>query len=273
MDLSYILFNTLVYWLIAFVFAGFMAWGKFLNLWIWAIMIVLGYCIQGFVVDWFSWALLASSLGIVVFTIAMNWFIVHSFKNEKQRDLFGLVFTLWISILLENATNYIFGPNSVSFSGMNLSVWFLITLFVCINLAIWYIFGKSYFGTMMKWVYENSKTIQSLWIRVNKTLYWLFFVLFLVLVGVACMVLVEWNMRATDSLFYAIKGIWIMILVWVAQKQYMLWWALLYVLLEYLMFITFWRPIAYKETLILVVILLVLFVKPEGLFSFSKRNH
>jgi branched-subunit amino acid ABC-type transport system permease component len=46
---------------------------------------------------------------------------------------------------------------------------------------------------------------------------------------------------------------------------------LLYVLLEYLFFIHWWRPIIYKESLILVLILLILVCKPTGLFSSWKR--
>jgi branched-subunit amino acid ABC-type transport system permease component len=64
----------------------------------------------------------------------------------------------------------------------------------------------------------------------------------------------------------------VMILVGIAHKQYVFLWALLYVLIEYVMFIELGWPIAYKETLILVVILLILILKPEGLFSLGKRN-
>lgn len=272
MDLWYILFNTLVYWIIAFVFAGFFAYGKFLNLGIGATMIALGYCIHGFVVDGFSWWLVAISVWLIAFTILVNWLVVHSFRNETQRDLFGLIFTLGVSIFLENMTNYLFGPTSVSFSGMSMNVPLLIMLFVVVNVFIRYLFGKSYFGVMMKWIREQSKTIRSLWVSVNKTLYRLFAWLLLLLAGVAVMILIEGNMRSTDAIFYMIKGIGIMILVGIASKEYIMRWALLYVVLEYVMFISWWWPIAYKETLILVIILLVLLCKPTGLFSLWKRN-
>gem|GEM_PF-4583746 len=48
--------------------------------------------------------------------------------------------------------------------------------------------------------------------------------------------------------------------------------ALAYVLIEYLLFITRGLPIAYKESLVLVIILFVLMLKPEGIFSLSKRK-
>jgi len=266
------MFNSLVYGVIAFVFAGFFAYGKFLNLWIGATMIALWYCIHWFVVDGFSTGLLITSIGLVWLTVFVNWLTVHSFKNEKQRDLFGLVFTLGVSIFLENTTNYIFGPTSVGFTDMSISTPLMIALFLWVNLLIRYAFGKSYFGVMMKGIWEQSKTVRSLWINVNKVLYWIFTGLLILLAGTAVMILIEGNMRSSDALFYMIKWIGIMILVGIASKQYIMRGALLYVLLEYLMFITRGWPIAYKETLILVIILLVLIFKPQGLFSFWKRR-
>lgn len=273
MDLWYILFNTLVYGLIAFVFAWYFARGKFLNLGVGAILIVLWYCIQWFVTDWFSWMLVAVSAGILALTIRVNRFIIHAFPNEKQRDLFGIIFTFGLSVFLENATSYLFWASSVSLSWVSISLGVLVALFVIINLLIWYVFGKSYFGKVMQWVHENDKAIRSLGVPTKQIVQWLFFILFLVLAGVATMILIEGNMRASDALFYMIKWIGIMILVGVSQKQRIIRWALIYVLLEYLMFISLWWPIAYKETLILVIILLVLVFRPEWLFSFTKRKH
>jgi len=53
------------------------------------------------------------------------------------------------------------------------------------------------------------------------------------------LILNETNLRASDGLFYLIKGIGIMILVGVAKKEYMYLGALLYVFIEYLLFIQF----------------------------------
>jgi hypothetical protein len=54
-----------------------------------------------------------------------------------------------------------------------------------------------------------------------------------------------------------------MILVGISKKEYMLFGALLYVVMEYLLFIQLGLPISYKETFILIVIVAVLLFKPE----------
>ncbi|MDR0369441.1 MAG: hypothetical protein LBH96_02675, partial [Candidatus Peribacteria bacterium] len=79
-------------------------------------------------------------------------------------------------------------------------------------------------------------------------------------------------LRASDGLFYMIKAMGIMILVGTARRERIFAGALLYVLVEYLLFIVWGLPISYKETFILLVILGVLLFKPEGLFNRKKRN-
>jgi branched-subunit amino acid ABC-type transport system permease component len=69
-----------------------------------------------------------------------------------------------------------------------------------------------------------------------------------------------------------IKAMGIMILVGTARRERIFAGALLYVLVEYLLFIVWGLPISYKETFILLVILGVLLFKPEGLFNRKKRN-
>ncbi|MEI7477610.1 MAG: hypothetical protein WCJ81_03700 [bacterium] len=52
-------------------------------------------------------------------------------------------------------------------------------------------------------------------------------------------------------------------MVGVDKKQYMYLGALIYVILEYLLFIRLGFPIGFKETLILFMILAILLIKPE----------
>ena len=176
------------------------------------------------------------------------------------------------SLLMENIIAYVWWPTSVSLSGYELPLWMLISIFLFCNLIIWYAFWKSYLWNIMKGVFENSKTIRSLWVNVNKSLYRLFWLLFIFLAITALLVIVDGNVRPSDGLFYLIKWLGIMILVWIAKKEYVFLWALMYVLLEYMMFIKLELPIAYKETLILIIILLVLIFKPEWLFNFQNRR-
>jgi branched-subunit amino acid ABC-type transport system permease component len=69
-----------------------------------------------------------------------------------------------------------------------------------------------------------------------------------------------------------IKALGIMILVGTTRKEYLFLGALLYVLVEYGLFIVWGLPISYKETLILLVILGVLLFRPEGIFARRERK-
>lgn len=48
--------------------------------------------------------------------------------------------------------------------------------------------------------------------------------------------------------------------------------ALLYVVLEYVLFVFFQMPLAFKSPTMLVIILLLLLFKPEGVFTFRSRT-
>lgn len=272
MDLHYILFNTIVYGSIATTLAAFFAFGKFLNLGIWWFLVLGGYGIHAFVNHGFSQDVVLA-LGIfVVGYFMINWLLLHYFPHAKQRDHVGIVLTLGVSIVLENMIGYIFGPNSVSLSLVSLPTWGLGVVFFILLMGFWYVFSNTMLGIILKGMFEHSNVIKWLGVPTMKILQLLFGFFLLLLLANSFLILNETNLRASDGLFYLIKGIGIMILVGVAKKEYMYLGALLYVLVEYLLFIQFWLPISYKETLIIAVIVLVLLAKPEGLFSLTKRR-
>ena len=273
LDLWYIFFNSIVYGIIATVFAWFFAYSKFLNLSIGGFLVLLWYNIQSLVTwSWSLWWQLLISLFIIgLYVLLVRW-MQKRFRHESQRDHAGIIITLWLVIVLENLTNYLYWPNSVSLPREWLSSRWLWILFVILLAGVRYLFNKSSRWVIYKWIYENSKTIRSLGIRVDRSVLAMSIVFFVLLIIDVVLILTEVNIRASDGLFYMIKGIGIMIMVGVHKKEYMFVWALLYVLIEYLLFITRGLPIAYKETLILWIILLLLLIKPEWIFTLSKRN-
>ena len=272
MDRGYVLFNTIVYGGMALVFSTFYAYSKIQHLAIGAIMIFLGYVMYDFITNWFQRITLVITLGLVGFYLLTNRLLLRFFPNEKSRDLLSIVFTLAISMLVENSINMIYGPSSVSLSGIEIGLPVLIWLFLILNIVMFYIFGMTLFGKMMKGIFERRQVVSSLGIRVGRLQNITFFTLLIILALVAGLILVKSNIRSSDAIFYLIKWIGISILVWFSQKQWVFIGALLYVLLEYAMFIWLGRPIMRKESLILVIVLLVLLFKPEWLFSFGKRS-
>ncbi len=272
MDLQYILFNSVVYGVLASALAGFFAFWKILHLSLGAFLTACWYIIYSFLEQGFSLTTLLFALGIFFVYGLINWSLLRFFPHEKQRDHVSIVATLWLSIVIENAISYLYWPNAITLDIIHFGPMHFALIFVGLVGWFYYFFSHTTYGLLFKGIYENSRTIQSLWIDVNLLLQCLFFFSLLLLMGASFLILHEWNLRGSDWLFYLIKGIGVMIIVGIHKKEFMFVGALLYVLVEYVLFIQWWLPIAYKETLILAIILAILLFKPEWIFTFHKRK-
>jgi branched-subunit amino acid ABC-type transport system permease component len=207
----------------------------------------------------------------VVFYL-INQIVIRSFANEDQRHLFGLIFSFGAAHFIENISSVIYWSNAISVNFWSLSIRWYIALIVIITGIGLYCFHLSYRGKIRQAISIQSSSVRALGVRVNHLFHIAFTCLFPVVIGIGVMIANESAIKPSDNLFYLIKAIGIMILVGVEKKQYIYLGTLLYVTLEYILFITWWFPISYKETLILVIILIVLLRKPQGLFSLRTRN-
>ena len=272
MDLSYILLNTIVYGSLAMVIAWFSWFGKILNFSLGAYMIMGWYIIHRIINYWIN---IENIIMIIIFFgsfLLINRWLLKYFENDKKRDHVWLVLTLWLSIVLENIIGYIYWPTSISLELWQIPTYWFIIIFIILSLFFFYIYRHTIIWTILNAISENSKLVRGLWIRTNKTLQIVFILLLFLLLWAVVLILNESSIRASDGIFYIIKWIGIMILVGISKKEYMFLGALLYVLIEYLLFIKIWFPIAYKETLILLIILAVLLFKPEWLFTLKWRK-
>lgn len=272
MDLWYVLYNTIIYGIIASALAGFFAFGKILNLSIGGFLVASGYIFFSFFTKGFTRGSFVFTLVLILVFLVMNRVLLRWFPNETQRDHVSIVATLWLTIVLENLTNYIYGPNGVSLDVWHITTVQLIILFVLLCSGFYYFFKHTSYGVLYKAMHENTKTLRSLWLSVSQYQQWLFVGLGLLTIFAAFMIINETNMRASDGMFYLIKGLGIMIIVWLQKKEYMFFWALLYVLVEYFLFIEMGYPISFKETFVISIILLLLLFKPEGIFTLRKRK-
>lgn len=272
MDIQYILLNTVIYGIISLVIANFFSFGKMLNMSIGWFMVMWWYIIYSLIAHWIQVQTLIILVWFISLFILINRAIFKYFPHDKQKDHVGVIATLWISIIIENLTNYIYGPNSINLNIINFNRQIMLIIFITMFVLFYYIFKHTLLWATLRGIEENNKTVKSLGIKTNKILQLLFLFMLILLIAIAFIILNESNLRASDWIFYLIKWIWIMILVWISNKEYMLFGALLYVLVEYLLFIQIWLPISYKETLILIVILSVLLFRPQWLFSFRNRK-
>jgi branched-subunit amino acid ABC-type transport system permease component len=269
---TYILYNTLIYGSIAFIIASYYAYAKFLNATIWSYMIIWSYVTITMIKYGFSWASLWIIAGMIAFYFIVNLIVIKSFSNEKQRDLFGLIFTLWGALIIENMVNILYWPNAISVELRTRTSWWLAITLAVISIVTTYIFHISYNGKIWQAIYAQASSVRSLWVRIDRMLTILMSALLPCMVLIGVIVANEWAIKPSDNLFYLIKWIGIMIMVWVEKKQYVYLWALIYVIIEYILFIKIGLPIGFKETLILCMILLILLIKPEGLFSLRSRK-
>lgn len=272
MDLSYILFNTIVYGVLATTLAAFMAYWKFLNLAVAAYFVLSSYVVYQLVTFWFGRGFVAISLLLVWVFFCLHQLLLKLFKNEKQRDLAAIVITLSAAYFLDNIIAYFYGPWSINVQNVQIGIGTLIAIFVLLLLVFYYVFSKSTIWVVLKWIYEKTAVIKSLWVRVDRLLQIVFGMFLILLLATSFLYLTKSAIRPTDGIFFLLKAVGIMIMVWVDKKEYMFVGSLLYVIVEYILFIERWLPIVYKETLILFVILAVLLIKPEGLFSLAKRK-
>jgi len=272
MDWHYILYNSIVYWGMAFVFSAMYVYGKVQHLGIGALMIAIWYLIRQYITHWFSLIWLWWVWALLGFYWVTNWILLKMFPNETQRDLLSIIFTIAISMLIENTINYIYWASSVSLTGIEISLPVLGGIFLGLNAVLLYAFGQTIRGKIMHGISERVQVMRSLGVTSHKLQQRTFWAMLVILALVAILVLAEWNMRWSDSIFYFLKWIWISILVWFGNKKWVFIGAFIYVLLEYLIFIVRNLPIVYKESLILSIILLVIILKPEWLFSIGKRH-
>lgn len=272
MDLNYILQNTIIYWSVAFTITNIFNNSNYLNFSIWIFLVLVSYITHHIFTSGLSINIFLLLLWSLVSFYSLDFFILKYFENSKKRELLGLIFTLWFSIFLWNLLFYIYWPNSISLNSWWISItWLVITLFILIIL-VFYLYKISFNWKILKALSENNKIVNSIWINSLPTKAFTILISFIFLMLSSYIILNTSSIWPQDAIFYLIKWIWIMIIVWVNKIEYMFVWAFLYVLLEHTLFINLWLPIWYKESLVLLIILLILILKPTWIFSLKFRN-
>jgi len=232
MDRGYIFSNTLVYGIMAICLSGFFAYGKVFNLGLGWYFIAFAYALHDMIIRGFSLRSVVVLLAIIALYAAINRLLLTIFRNDKQRHHVWLVITLGAWILLENAMNLVYSPNSVSINMIEFSAPLIVGVCVFFFVLFFYLFRSTILGMIFKWLFERAASIRSLGIPAHALLQRLFlFLLALLAVGVF-VTLSESAVRSSDGIFYLLKWIGIMILVWVQHKEYMFFGALAYVLIE-----------------------------------------
>lgn len=272
MDISYILYNTIIYGGIAFIFSQRYATQKVINLSIGWYMVACWYVLYDLMMYWFSWKTWGMLLFVILSYISMHALCLYGAKDVRSRNIVGIIASLWFLLLVDNMLWLVYGPWSVSVSWIDMSVASLFFIIVCAQILISYMYRYTFWWTATKSIDEHERVWESIWI--DRSLYqcWVYGITFLLLVWLSFLVLAEASMQPSDAVFYLIKWMWITVFVWYKNPQRLLLGALIYVLVEYCLFVVWWVSILYKESLMLVCILIVLLVKPRWIFSSSMRN-
>ena len=267
MDLWYILLNTIIYGGCALIIAEIFSYGKFLHFAIWSYIMVAGYIFIFLNKFGLNTANLIMILSLLLCFFGTNYLLLKVFPNERKREQAWLIITLWISILLENLWNYFYGWAAVSTKFWDVSNILLIALLIWLFWISYYFYKVSCIGKEFKAISEWWEIASGLWINVNRNIQLLSIFLFIVILLIAYLLINTSSIRMQDGFYYMIKWIWIMMLVGLSKKEWLLLWALIYVLIEYFLFVKLWLPLMYKESLILLIIIFCLLFKPEWLFN------
>lgn len=272
MDLNYILLNTIVYGSVALVLWSFFAYQKYLNFAVWIFFIASWYLVHYISNEWINLYSIIFIFSIFWVILLSNYLIVNRFENLKQREFFWLIFTIWLTMFLLSFLRFLFWAGSISISLINIDNSILITILWLLIAITYYLLNYSYIWKMFKWIYSEPKVVKTLWIKLNSFLNYYISFLVILMISIWYLNLLSTNIRVADDIFFLLKWIWIIVFVWLAKLEYIYLWALLYVITEYILFISIWFPISLKEPFILVIILLVLFFKPNWLFTLKSRN-
>lgn len=271
MDLYNILLMASVYWILAFIIWLYLNYFKYLNVAVAANMILIAYILY-IIIIYQSIPYILIVLLVLIF-VSCNILITKLFKSIVQRQLFSLLFTLALSRLIENVIFYYYGFNSISFEFQATSILVLGVIFLLLLCVIVYLLKYSYYARVLKAYTENESVTKVLGLNTTLIGVIVWLAALILLLFVSYLLLSNGNIRAGDWFFYLIKALGILLLVGVASNHYVLIGALLYTVLEYSLFVTWGLPIAYKDSLILLIILAVLLIRPQGLFTlFSTRK-
>jgi branched-subunit amino acid ABC-type transport system permease component len=267
MDINYILQNTIIYGSIAFALTSIFNNHCYLNFSIWIFLVAISYIVNHIFILWFDIIVFLAIILLISVFYLLDYFINKLFPNKRKRELFGIIFTLWFTIFCWNMLLYFYWSNALSLNNMKLDNLELIIILWVSFFIIYYLFKKSFIWKILRAISENSQIVDTIWIKINFIKSFTIIISIILLFISSYIILSNWSIHQEDNIFFLIKWVWVMIIVWTQKIEYIFLWALLYVLLEHILFINIWLAIAYKESLVLIVILLMLLFKPTWLFS------
>lgn len=269
MDFGYILLNTVIYGSCALIISEFFSYSKFLHFAVWSYIMVAGYILIFLRKFWLNITNIIMILALIFFFFGVNYLLLKVFPNAKKREQAWLIITLWVSILLENLWNYFYWASAVYTQYSGISNVSLIILLIWLFVVSFYFHKFSYIGKEFKAISEWWKIVHWLWINADYHIQMHSIFLFIIMLLIAYLIINTGSIRMQDGFYYMLKWIWIMMLVGLSRKEWLLLWALIYVLIEYFLFVKLWLPVMYKESLILLIIIFCLLYKPEWLFNWK----
>ncbi|MDR3169592.1 MAG: hypothetical protein LBU27_07815 [Candidatus Peribacteria bacterium] len=108
MDFNYLLLNTILYGGLALAFSVFFSSGKIMNFALGNYLIICAYILYAFLTHGFNRLTVIVLIAFILLYRFVHWLLLRYFPNDKQRDLVGLVFTLGLAVVLENAMHYLY---------------------------------------------------------------------------------------------------------------------------------------------------------------------
>lgn len=254
------------------------------------LMMVGAYCFYA-LLTFANLSIAEAALGTIVFSIAFGslclWVFILPFS--KYSFLLTFVTTIALSSILEASVSMLFGVNvkSLSVGGGSESIQIgsvyitpiqiiIITSALLLLSILSVVIHASPFGRKIRALSENPYAAESLGVNKTQVSYCLFILGTIIAAYAGILVGYETNMQPTMGASYTIKAFAAMILgglgnLWgTVAGSYIL--GLVENLSIGLEFGGYSIPAGYKDAFAFFIILLVLLVRPEGLFSHRRRK-
>lgn len=264
--MDFVLSHMLMYTCVGTVMMGVFSYLNTLNLSIGHTMILLGIAILNTIQydDLYMSSMIA--LGVMGCFVGFHWITIHFFPDHKARELFWIVGSLALAIVLENFIGLYYGSTAFTVD-LRIPTYVIGGCLATIILLNTFIFRLSFHGKIFHTLHEDQQVSKALGIHTKKYIHFFSVFCLLLLVVLSCILLSKSGLRANDGMYYNIKWVGMLILIGAGRLHHVWIGALIYTLLEYGLFVVLSMSTSLKESIMLLVILLLLLVRPKGIFG------
>lgn len=258
MDLTYVVFLTLVYWTLAVIMSRDLGYSKYLSFGLWTLMLWIAYPLHAFVSNTWSAADVLILCCVLGSYFALYVLCNRGFPHERSRELFACVGTIGRMILWENLLTLRYWPVSIRREGVVFSPWAITAVLLGLFFVLLRCTKYTYRWMMYRGLEDRGDVLRTVWISQYRSTTVMHLLSYLLLACIWLSLTAATQITPWDGLFYRIKAVGILVVAGISNRVRLYPIACIYVILEYRLFVYGWLPLQYKDGIMLLIILCVL---------------